>query len=78
MGDREVFGCLDDVLISGELRSRPIRMPNLHTESEALRILARVMANSPRRMPGTLLRLALELCGAGTAGISLLETHPGR
>jgi signal transduction histidine kinase len=76
MGDREVFGCLDDVLISGELRSRPIRMPNLHTESEALRILARVMANSPRRMPGTLLRLALELCGAGTAGISLLETHP--
>ena len=32
------------------------------------------MANSPRRLPDTLLRLALELCGAGTAGISLLET----
>jgi signal transduction histidine kinase len=76
MRHSEGSGCLEDVLITGELRSRPTRMPNLDTESEALRILARVMANSPRRLPGALLRFALELCGAGTAGISLLETDP--
>jgi signal transduction histidine kinase len=67
---------LEDILISGELRSRPRRAPNLEGESEALRILARVMANSPRQLPDTLLRLALELCRAGSAGISLVETPP--
>jgi signal transduction histidine kinase len=76
MGINEGFSRLEEVLISSELRSRPHRMPNLDTESEALRILARVMANSPRRLPDTLLRLALELCRAGTAGISLVETLP--
>jgi signal transduction histidine kinase len=34
------------------------------------------MANSPRELPGTLLRLALEFCRAGTAGISMVETLP--
>jgi signal transduction histidine kinase len=68
---------LEDILITGELRSRPYRAPNLEGESEALRILARVMADSPRQLPDTLLRLALELCRAGTAGISLVETPPG-
>ena len=63
-------GRMEDILISGELRSRPHRAPNLEGESEALRILARVMANSPRQLPDTLLRLALELCRAGSAGIS--------
>ena len=67
---------LEDILISGELRSRRHRAPNLEGESEALRILARVLANSPRQLPDTLLRLALELCRAGTAGISLVETQP--
>jgi signal transduction histidine kinase len=67
---------LEDILISSELRSRPHRAPDLEGESEALRILARVMANSPRQLPDTLLRLALELCRAGTAGISLVETQP--
>ena len=68
---------LEDVLISGELRSRPHRAANLESEGKAFRILARVMANSPRQLPDTLLRLALELCRAGTAGISLVETPPG-
>jgi signal transduction histidine kinase len=72
----EGFSRLEDVLIGGELRSRPHRMPNPETESGALRILARAMANSPRQLPDTLLRLALKLCRAGTAGISLVETLP--
>ena len=69
--------CLQDALISGELRARPHRMRNLAAENEALRILARMMANSPRQLLDRLLQFALELCGAGTAGISLVETVPG-
>jgi len=76
MRDNERHGCLEDVLISSELRARPHRRPNLETEGGPLRILARVMADSPRQLPDTLLRLALELCRAGTAGISLVETPP--
>jgi len=76
MGHNEGYSCLEDVLITRELRSRPHRTPNLENESGALRILARVMANSPRQLPDTLLRLALELCRAGTAGISTGETPP--
>jgi signal transduction histidine kinase len=73
---KEGHSCLEEVLISGELRSRPHRTPNPETESGPLRILARVMADSPRQLPDTLLRLALELCRAGTAGISMVETPP--
>jgi signal transduction histidine kinase len=67
---------MEGVLIHRELQSRPHRAANVLTESKALRILARVMANSPRQLPDTLLRLALDLCRAGTAGISLVETLP--
>jgi signal transduction histidine kinase len=74
MGNDENDSCLDDVLIGKELSSRPHRGPNLEIESGPLRILARVMADFPRQLPDTLLRLALELCQAGTAGISVVET----
>jgi signal transduction histidine kinase len=72
-------GCsrLEDILISSELLSRPHRGPDLGTESAALRILTWVMANSPRKLPDAILRLAMGLCRAGTAGISLVETPPG-
>lgn len=49
----------------------------METENKAFRKLARVMANSPRQLPDAVLRLALELCRAGTAAISLVETVPG-
>lgn len=76
MESNEAHSSLEQVLISRELRSRPHRTPSLESESGALRILARVMANSPRELPDTLLRLALEFCRAGTAGISMVETPP--
>ena len=50
--------------------------PNDHAENEALQGLARVMATAPDELVDTLLRTALELCSAGTAGLSLLETPP--
>jgi len=74
----ERYRSLEKVLISRELRSRPHRTLSLESEIGALRILARVMADSPRQLPEILLRLALELCRAGTAGISMVETPPDR
>jgi signal transduction histidine kinase len=64
---------LEDILITPELRLRPQRMPNRDEENIALRSLAKVMATAPNEVPDTLLQLALKLCRAGTAGLSLLE-----
>ena len=67
---------IEDIVITHELSSRPIRTVNSAAEAEALRTLTRVMATSPTDLTETLLRLALELCRADTAGLSLLETAP--
>lgn len=65
---------LEDILITQKLKSRRRRKPNSSDENIALRTLARVMVASPNELIDTLLRMALELCTAGTAGLSLLET----
>jgi signal transduction histidine kinase len=65
---------LEDVLITEKLKSRRRRKPNAHAENAAMQGLARVMATAPKDLIDTLLRTALELCSAGTAGLSLLET----
>jgi signal transduction histidine kinase len=67
---------LDDVLITQKLKSRRRRKPNAHAENAALHGLARVMATAPNELIDTLLRTALELCSAGTAGLSLMEIPP--
>jgi signal transduction histidine kinase len=65
---------LEDILITPKLKSRRRRKPNFYAENVALQSLARVMTTAPNTLVDTLLRLALELCSAGTAGLSLLET----
>src|SRR6202167_3684125 len=65
---------LEEILITEKLKSRRRRKPNAHAENAALHGLARVMATAPNELIDTLLRTALELCSAGTAGLSLLET----
>jgi signal transduction histidine kinase len=65
---------LEDILITHKLKSRRRRKPNTHSENAALHALARVMAIAPDDLIDTLLRTSLELCSAGTAGLSLLET----
>src|ERR1039458_1923078 len=64
---------LKDVLITDELHARPDRRANLAEESDCLRSLARVMANSPEELVDTLLQTALRLCNGGTAGLSVLD-----
>lgn len=64
---------LDDVLITAELQSRPAPPPNYEAEARALGELAGVMAKSPERIFQKLADTALELCRAGSAGISVWE-----
>jgi signal transduction histidine kinase len=80
LSERRSFGVgsklasLEDILITPKLKSRRSRKPNEHAENTAMRRLARVMATAPEKLIDTLLRAALELCSAGTAGLSVLET----
>ncbi|MGH9528832.1 MAG: ATP-binding protein [Terriglobales bacterium] len=67
---------LDEILITEKLAARPPRLPMFAKENEALRTLAKTMANAPEQLPNMLLQFAVELCNAGTAGLSLLETLP--
>jgi signal transduction histidine kinase/PAS domain-containing protein len=65
---------LDDILITEELSRRSPRPPNLLSENQALHTLARQLVNQPETMLQSLVDIALDLCCAGTAGVSLLET----
>jgi len=68
---------LADVLITEELSQRSSRSPNWQAENQAIRALARQLANAPASVLQNLVDTALNLCQAGTAGISVLETAPG-
>jgi signal transduction histidine kinase len=67
---------LEDILVTYKLKSRRRRKPNSRDENISLHALARVPMTSPNELIDALLRMALELCSAGTAGLSLLETTP--
>jgi signal transduction histidine kinase len=74
---RELALQLKDILITDELPLRGYREPNWKQQSIGLGMLARVVATTPERLVDTLLGLALELCGAETSGLSMLETATG-
>ncbi len=65
---------LDEVLITDELSHRPARPPDYEAESRALVELAGAMVDSPQSILQMLVGMALDLCNAQTAGISLLES----
>ncbi len=64
---------VDDVLITSELNRRLARAPDYAAENRALVALATVMAESPGRVFQQLADAALELCRAGSAGVSVRE-----
>ncbi|MEP6768406.1 MAG: ATP-binding protein [Acidobacteriota bacterium] len=53
-----------------------MRLPDHAGENAALTALAREMTTNPRNLPQRLVDLALDLCRAGSAGISLLRESP--
>jgi signal transduction histidine kinase len=64
---------LADVDIRTELAARPTRPPNYAREHLAFGLLTAEMAENPRNMLQKLVQVAVELCEAHTAGISLLD-----
>jgi two-component sensor histidine kinase len=67
---------LEDILITAELARRRPRAPDYAAENRVLVTLAREMAANPRNLPQKLVEMAVELCRAGTAGISVLKADP--
>lgn len=62
------------VLITDALKRRRARPSNPKAEIRALHLLARCMVDRPEGLLKEFATLARELCRAGSAGISLLET----
>jgi RNA polymerase sigma factor (sigma-70 family) len=65
---------LEDVVISGELLSRPLRTVYGRVEIKAMYELANLLGGEPRSVLKRLAQMAVELCDAGTGGISMIET----
>jgi signal transduction histidine kinase len=72
-GSEKPTATLDEIDIRAELQTRPCRLPDYEIEDRAFATLAKEMAQNPRNMLQKLVETAVELCGADTAGISLLE-----
>ncbi len=66
---------LESILCTEELHRRPSRPPDYEKENRALVALARALADSPHTVLQTLAETVLDVCCAGSAGISLLTTE---
>jgi hypothetical protein len=66
---------VDDVLITDELQRRPPTKTDYLREKLALQDLALQMADHPAEIVPRLVGLAMELCEADSAGISLYEAQ---
>jgi hypothetical protein len=70
-------GQLTDVLVTERLKTRGARPPNIESENEFLHSLAQHLLTDPEHVLQRSIRAAARLCGAGSAGMSLLETDHG-
>ncbi len=68
---------LESVLSTSKLKARPTRPPDYQTENRALREIAQHMADSPETTLQTLAEVAMQICRAGSAGVSLLSEKNG-
>ena len=65
------------VLRTEELRARIPRDADFASENRALVGLAQALSSDPRTILDKLVQCALELCGAGSTGISILDSETG-
>ncbi len=68
---------LESVLSTGELNARPPRPPDYEIENRALLAIAQHMADSPQTTLQKLAEVAMQICRAGSAGVSLLSKKDG-
>ncbi|MBE9185203.1 PAS domain-containing protein [Microcoleus sp. LEGE 07076] len=66
---------LTEISIAKLLSRRRPRLPDLQAENRALQTFARQLATSPQTLLATLVAAALDLCGAGSAGVCLLAEN---
>ncbi|MBA2113199.1 ATP-binding protein [Bremerella alba] len=72
----ESGGCsIDEVITTAALANRPSRSPDFAAENQALLELGSAFADSPKGVLQKLADIALELCGAGSSGISIAEAE---
>ena len=69
---------LFDVIATYELARRSLRAPDFEAERRAANTLAQTLLTSPRSFLPKLADVALDLCRAHSAGISLLEGNAGK
>lgn len=69
---------VEAILCTEELQRRPPRPPNYQKENIALSALAQSLADSPHTILQTLADTLLDVCDAGSAGISLLTDDDGK
>lgn len=68
---------LEDILITDKLEQRPSREPDLGEERRALFEIAKQMSENPVNVLQSLCDNALQICQAGSSGVSLLRTIEG-
>jgi RNA polymerase sigma factor (sigma-70 family) len=66
---------LESILITEQLSSRTFRPRNAQQETECLLELVKAAATSRVDLVDSFLQMPIDLCHAGTAGLSLLETN---
>ena len=66
---------VESVLATATLSSRPSRQPDYKAEAEALRSLSRELSPSPHDYLHRVCELAMGLCRAQSAGISIMESE---
>lgn len=64
---------LEQIIITKELLRRPKRVTDFEAENSALRSLAHQMTGSPHDLLQSLVSVAIDICQAGSAGISVPE-----
>jgi PAS domain S-box-containing protein len=67
---------LNDILMTEELSQRAPRNPNWRSFALAMQSVARQMASNSPTLLQSIVDIALDLCIAGSAGVSLLERTP--
>ena len=70
--------CVDEVLITSQLAVRPWRPPDYEAESLAMLELGDELRLNPGNILNKLAELAMKLCHADSAGISILESENKR
>ena len=67
---------IEAVMITERLKRPRARTPDCRIENRAFATLSKGITHNPRLIPHRLTKVALGLCGAGSAGISVLRHQP--